>query len=412
MSALRRIARYSATLLAGDTAARLLLFLFTLWVARRVGPAPFGLLTFAQAVLGYLLLAGDWGLATYGVRAVATAAAEQRAVWAGITRVRTGITLTLVLVAVPIVWLVRPEPLTAAVLLATLAIALPLSMLPDWACRGLGRMRLVAGLGVLQAALAVAGVLVLVRGPGQLVAVPVVRFTAAAVTVIAAFALLGSNPWTGTARREAGAWLKRQGVGPLLRSSAYLLGANAAVLAVNNVDTLLLKLFKDDQVVGIYGSAYRVIQGPMAAFYALTASALPVLTQLEREGAGARTTVRHLVALAAAGGLLVAGLLWLLRDSVVHLLYGPEYAAAGGPLGVLAFAIPLDFVVSVKGVSYIARGRERAALGCVAVAALANIVANLLLIPRFGMMAAAWTTVGTYVLLLGTYVLFLDPRRP
>jgi O-antigen/teichoic acid export membrane protein len=411
MSALRRIARYSVTLLTGDAASRVLLFLFTVWVARQVGPGPFGLLTFAQAVLGYLLLAGDWGLSTYGVREVSTAGATQRPAWVGITQLRSALSLAVVVAALAVVALARPEPLTAQVMIAMLALALPLGMLPDWACRGLGRMGLAAGLGVLQSALALGGVLLWVHGPGQLVAVPLVRFVATATTVVAAFILLRANPWWGVAAREGREWLRRQGVGRLLRSGAFLLSANAAVLAVNNADALLLKILKGDQVVGLYGSAYRVIQLPMAAFYALTASALPVLTQLEREGPGARSTVRRLVALAGSAGLIGALLLWLLRDPLIHLFYGREYAAAGGVLGVLAFAIPLDFVVSVKGVSYIARGREKAVLGCVAVAALANIAANLALIPRFGMLAAAWTTVGTYVLLLGSYVLFLDARR-
>jgi len=411
VSPLRRIARYSLTLFSGDAASRVLLFLFTVWVARRVGPTPFGLLTFAQAVLGYLLLVSDGGLATYGVREVSAAGAARRPAWVGITQLRSALALALVVVALAVVALARPAPLTAAVMSAMLALALPLGMLPDWACRGLGRMGLAAGLGVLQSALALGAVLLLVHGPGQLVVVPLARFAAAAVTVVAAFVLLRANPWWGAAAREGRAWLRRQGVARLLRSGAFLLSANAAVLAVNNADALLLKLLKDDQVVGLYGSAYRIIQLPMAAFYALTASALPVLTQLEREGAGARSTVRRLVALAAGGGLLVAVLLWLLRGPVIHLLYGREYAAAGGALGVLAFAIPLDFVVSVKGVSYIARGREKEVLGYVAAAAAANVLANLALIPRFGMMAAAWTTVGTYVLLLGSYVLFLDARR-
>jgi O-antigen/teichoic acid export membrane protein len=412
MSALQRIARYSLTLFTGDAAARVLLFLYTVWVARQLGPGPFGLLTFAQAVLGYLLLAGDWGLATLGVREVAGAGTDQRAVWTGITRVRAGVALSLVLASGSVVWLVRPEPVTAAVMLATLATALPLAMLPDWACRGLGRMGLAASLGVLQAALALGGVLVLVHGPEQLVTVPLVRLAAAAVTVAVAFSLLGANPWAGSAAREAGAWLRRHGIGRLLRSGGYLLSANAAMLAVHSADALLLKILRDNETVGLYGSAYRIIQVPMAAFYVLTSSALPVLTQLQREEGGtARRTVHRLVLLAAAVGLAGALALWFLREPVIHLVYGQEYASAGLVLGVLALAIPLDFVVAVKGTSYVAQGREKPLLGCIALAAGANIVANLLLIPRFGMMAAAWTTVGTYMLLLVTYLLVLDARR-
>jgi hypothetical protein len=59
-------ARASLALLSGDAIARLLLF-GTGALASWAGVV--GLVSFVQALPGYFLLAGDWGLSTYGARA-------------------------------------------------------------------------------------------------------------------------------------------------------------------------------------------------------------------------------------------------------------------------------------------------------------------------------------------------------
>ncbi|MGH2396978.1 MAG: polysaccharide biosynthesis C-terminal domain-containing protein, partial [bacterium] len=160
-----------------------------------------------------------------------------------------------------------------------------------------------------------------------------------------------------------------------------------------------------------YNGAYRIIQLPMAAFYSLTASAFPVLTQLAEKGNGAVTrVVRPFVPVALGLGLAAALGLWAFREALIRLLYGPGFGPAVPVLSVLAFAVPLDFLVALKGTSYIARRQERLAFFCVAGAALANVLANLILIPTYGIIGSAWATVGAYVILLAFHLLFLDRR--
>jgi len=72
---------------------------------------------------------------------------------------------------------------------------------------------------------------------------------------------------------------------------------------------------------------------------------------------------------------------------------------------VLAFAIPLDFLVSYMNSAYIAWSMERKVLVCVVVAAASNIVLNWFAIPRYGAMAAAVNTVISYAIYLAGLVI-------
>ena len=410
MSPLRRIARASLALLSGDAIARLLMFGTTVYAARVLGPVSFGLVTFAQALLGYFVLASDWGLSIYGAREIARDPPRGREAWRAISGMRLLIATSLLLAALLVLFTTRMDRLTQLVVALTLASAVPLAAMPDWAARGAGRMKLAGVLSALQPGLALLLVLALVRGPHSVAWVPLARLIGAALAAALGWALLGLP--APSLRPTATPWLKEHGVARLLTSGGILMLASTAVLVYNSADQLILKAVQGNQAVGIYGSAYRIIQLPMAASYTVMASAIPFLVGAARtDPAAADRTVRRLTWIAAVAGLAIAVVVWALREPIVRLVYGNAYLDSARALGVLAFAVPLDFVISVKGTAYVAAGRERGTLVCVLLAAITNVVANLIWIPRFGMMAAAWTTLASYGVLLVAYALIMDTRR-
>jgi O-antigen/teichoic acid export membrane protein len=389
-----------------------MLFATGLYLARTLGVGLFGLLAFAQALLTYLLLVGDWGLGIYGTREIATRTPAWRKIWLRVTAVRTTLAGASCLVTLVIVLASSWDSTTKAVVGVTLLSAVPLSAMPDWVFRGLEKMGVAGALTAVQPTMAFAGILLTVHTPADVAGVPGVRL--AAVCVIAAVSHLmlrimlrtssQADPADGTTRHVQPIEIVR-----LLQSGTVLLLTNAAVLAYTNIDLVLLRWLSGDQLVGLYSAAYRVIQLPMGAFYALTAAAQPVLTRQSRHGASVvNATVRPIAASAAIAGVAVAVVIAAFRHGVIQLLYGPSFAPAAGPLAILAVAIPLDFLVAIKGTSYVARGLERPTLVCVAASAIINIAGNLLLIPRFGMTGAALSTVISYAVLLVAYVVVLD----
>lgn len=407
---IRRVARESLPLLAGDALARLALFGATVWMARQLGPEAFGLITFAQAVLGYVLLGGDFGLSIHGVREMAVDEQGRERTWRTVVALRTALTALLVAVALLVTWLVPAAATTRLVLSGTLLVALPLALVPDWAFRAIGRMDLAGMLGALQPALLLVGALALIHSPDDILWAPVLRLVAGAITAVVGIALLArarhGEP-SGSRAEPAGSWrdtlFSREARGALA-SGGVLLLANLAVLAYNSGDSLLLKAFMGDRAVGLYGSAYRVIQVPLAAFNAVTFAAFPLLARLAKgEAALARVLAGRLVGYALVGGVLVAAALAWGAEPIVRALFGQEYAESAAVLRVLAFVVPLDFVVSTLGTAHVAAGRERPLAWCAGTAAVLNVAANLVLIPRLGLLGAAWATIGTYVLLWMLY---------
>jgi len=102
-----------------------------------------------------------------------------------------------------------------------------------------------------------------------------------------------------------------------------------------------------------------------------------------------------------------AGILVLVTIPVAVLLvptiFGGAYRDGRAPLAILLAATAVTAMAAPLHPIYISMGRDRTQAGIHVGAALLNVGGNLLLIPRFGMTAAASTTVAAQVLLLAAF---------
>ena len=71
MSTVQRIAKNTTVLLVAQVASYLLAFFYMMYTARYLGPASFGILSFAAAFTGIFSVFGDLGLSTLITREVA-----------------------------------------------------------------------------------------------------------------------------------------------------------------------------------------------------------------------------------------------------------------------------------------------------------------------------------------------------
>jgi O-antigen/teichoic acid export membrane protein len=188
--------------------------------------------------------------------------------------------------------------------------------------------------------------------------------------------------------------------GPRERPAGWWLGTSLPLLAITfseillqNTDVLVISQTLTPRDVGIYFAAAKTMSLVMFIHYAVGSAMGGRLAALNARGD--RQALAKAVAeavrwtfwpsLAAAAGILLLGkpLLWL---------FGPQFVD-GYPvmlvivLGFLARAAvgPADMVLNVTG-------QQRAAAAAAVGVASLNILLNLVLVPRFGLMAAASAT--------------------
>jgi O-antigen/teichoic acid export membrane protein len=191
----------------------------------------------------------------------------------------------------------------------------------------------------------------------------------------------------------------------LLWRSTFVMGiAWCAQIAFNSIDMLMLGIVSGPDQVGLYSSAYRILMQVLVTYYLAVLPLYPVLSRLGPELRNSVLTTRVLGTLVGVGVSLSIGVC-LLRRELLLLVFGRPFVAAATLLLILAWAVPLDFVTSYLNNAYIAWGMERKLLKCILVGAGTNIALNMLLLRRYGAIAAAINTIIAYIVYLAGLLL-------
>jgi O-antigen/teichoic acid export membrane protein len=182
-------------------------------------------------------------------------------------------------------------------------------------------------------------------------------------------------------------------------------------LAINELyfraDTLIISLYKSYEQVGFYTLAYRILEFTLALGTLLLTTVFPILSEaVERDEPRALRMIQAAtdVFVIMAAPLVAGGL--VLAPQMIELVGGPGFGDATMPLRILLVAGALAWVNGVFGFALIAKRRQASALWLNVSALTFNVGLNFLLIPRYGIVAAAVVTVASEILILaGSYAL-------
>lgn len=203
--------------------------------------------------------------------------------------------------------------------------------------------------------------------------------------------------------------LRREPMWEFLRATP-IVGLTALVLmALFRLDAVLLAAIKGDEAVGAYAAAYRLIETVLFVVFALRSAVFPVINATDAPGLVRRGTETGLAAIALV--YLPFGAICLVEARpLLALLYGSSYAAQSTDvLRWLAFAPLVYGIAFLVNAALQARRRFRPMLLGAVVATVTNVGLNLLLIPRYGGTAAAFTTTLSYA--LESVIVLLALRR-
>ncbi len=186
------------------------------------------------------------------------------------------------------------------------------------------------------------------------------------------------------------------GIGPLLHYGWPIVPAYLCSMVLTLSDRFFLQYFRNEFEVGLYTLAYNI--GLVINLLVLSIQQVwqkQMFDTVRDDPDASRTIGRLFTAYAALLG--VAGLgLTLFRREIIALLTPPEYHAAARVVPLIVAAYALNGLTLATNIGMKVRNRNHLSLPIVAAAALLNLGLNFLLVPRYGMMGAAWATLCAY----------------
>jgi PST family polysaccharide transporter len=404
---LRRVAENSGWLV-GEKAVRLATGLVvTVWIARHLGPADYGIL---MSTLAFVLLFGplaNLGLEAIAVREIARRPADAAAILGTAFVLRLGAGLAGAAAA----WLAgaalgladSAPPLVLAVLSATLLFQC-VDVVDCWFQANL-RSRLTVSARLTAFGLAVALRVGLLFGEQPL--------EAFALAVLAEYALAACGlaaAYFGNA--GAGRWhFDRALAATLARDSWPLMLSASAAMLYSRFDQVLLRALSGPQAAGALAAILPFSEGWYILATALSTSLTPLMSRLyEQSPERFYARLQQLFRGAVLAGIAVAAATSLGAAPLVALVLGPAYEASGPVLAVHVWTVVFVFMGMVENQWMIAANATRIRLAKTLLGAAVGVALNLALVPRLGALGAAAAAVATQAAILYFANFFLARR--
>lgn len=393
----RRIARNAVLRAGGEVIGKLASLAFFIAMARELGESGFGDFMFALSLSTVLVLASGFGTEELMAREVARDHRRVHGYLANVATVKAALSVVLLVLAAVIVnlggWSADAR---LAVYIVGVGVALE-NLGRTWhsVFTAYERLEMISISLVIQRTLtAVVGIAVLLAG-GGLIAVSVVFAVGALVGLLVATQVLRRFVVAPRWELDRSRWL------PLLKAGVPIGLAALLFTILLRLDATLLGFLaggEDNSEVGIYGAAFRLVEGTLFISWAFTASALPWLSRQTEDEDVARGYEFGVKAITAV--LMPIGLVFvLLASPIIDLLYGADYGEAVLPLQLLAVMTVLYGLNSLASTVLISRDRPKAFTRIVAFVAVENVALNLILIPEYGADGTAFNAALSGVLL-------------
>ena len=170
------------------------------------------------------------------------------------------------------------------------------------------------------------------------------------------------------------------------------------------IDSVLLFLIIGKSETGLYYAAFKLIESLALLLASVRGALFPILSQTysKNDNRFKRLLTEGTRYLLLIGIPVSAGTV-ILAPQLINILYGPLYEITGLVLQIMV--VPFFLLVLNEFIAYflLSADKTRSVLGIVIAAAIFNLVCNLLVIPRWGLIGAAITAGLTELLLFGLF---------
>ena len=400
-----RVVASNAAWLILDRFVRLALALtMGAWVARNLGPAQFGELSYAVSLIAFFQGIVNLGADGIAVRDIARDPTIAPLILGTLLRLRLACGVACWGAAVALVHILRPDDLSALVLVALIGASLVLQCAETvdlwFQSQYRNKNTVKAKLFAYLVANCLRVVLLINDAP---------LWTFALTAAIDTAALAASLAFAYWRMPASTVWLKNFEIAKsILRESWPFMISGLAALLYMRIDQIMIRHLLGEVQLGIYAAAMPVSQVwqviPVTASVALG----PYIAKKKAEAHAAYTNALAQAFRATAFfSLAVAASMTVAAPWVIAILYGPAYIDSAPVLSVHVWSNIFIALGVIQGLWLVNEGLGRLMLYKTLLGATVCIVGNWYVIPRYGLVGAAWVNVASqFVAAVGSNIIW------
>jgi O-antigen/teichoic acid export membrane protein len=384
MTLARKVAITTVSLVIGRALALLAGVGATALASRYLGLEAFGALTLAMAVVSLISVLTDLGMSTMAAREVARTPEREREILGNVLSLGLAFSVVaalLLLAVAELAYAGNPDVRRAMLVLSLQLLTAPFLGAARAHFQAAQRGQLIA-VGDVALAAAIFG--------GSLIAVEADLGFTAMVGAVAAGYLVQAAVMTILVKADVRlAWRVNRDTWTLLLRISLPLGATFIINYLYfRLDVVLLSVLKGEEEVGLYGLAYRVLEGLMVLPSYFMLALFPEIARLTGQRERVDAIVAAALSVMEAVALPVVLITAVFAADVIEVIAGAEYADAEWVLRILTLGLGISYLNGVYGSALTALGRQNQLFRWSLVILVCNLAINLALIPPFGVVGA------------------------
>lgn len=373
----RTIAKNASVLMASQLITWALALLLTIFLPRYLGVEAIGRLHLANSLWAIMMIFITFGMDILLTKEIARTPERTSEFLANTTVLRIGIYLIGfgVMAIYARIANYPPETILVIYIIGISSLAGVITGGVQSALQGLERMEFMSIADIIaKAFVTVVAIILLLMGYNVVAIAIVVVFGATISLVIQAYALNRLQPLKFKFDLNVMKWMLAAGF-PFLIMYSFL-------TIYQQVDIVIISILVDEKGVGWYGAADRLFGTLLFAPGVFISAIFPALSRMHASGSG---NIRNLIGKSFDLMMLMCvpiglGLATVAQPFVV-LLYGPDFAKSGPILSIMGIVLIMTYLNILLGYLLISTDRQNAWTVVMAVATLATIPLDLLLVP-------------------------------
>ncbi len=392
---MRQILRQASWLVSAQVLTKLIGFFYTIFLAKNLGVADYGLYTVALAYFSIVSAVADLGFNRFLIREISRDQLKISELTCNVLMLRLTLTsITFGLFALGLYLLDPDKTRVDLTLLAVLAI-LPQSVALTFdgiflATQGFKLSALALFISSLVNALFGVYLVTLGFGPTGVVSALIIG----QLTLVLVLFLFLQKRRVLSLTNISLSILKKALKGSLPYGILGILG-----LLYFRIDTIILSYLRGSFETGIYGISYRFLEAIIFVPSAFASALFPSLAKLHDSGTEEMKKLyfKSLKLMAMLGVLAYVGYVFILPPLIHFFL--PQFLPAISAIQILALSLPFIFMAT-PGVQVLLSSDKylKQVIYYSLLTVAFNVVLNLLLIPGMGFIGAAWVTVASDIL--------------
>lgn len=353
-----------------------------IYLARTLKAEAFGSISYAHSFIFYMLNFVDLGLSTYGVREVAKNKERVSEYVSEIVSFKLLIASVLFVIIVAATFLSCPSTQFNVLMAEVSLLLFAAAMGTDWVFQGQEKMRMVFVSFTTTTLLQFLLIYVFVKGANDILKAPLFYSLAAFFIPIAFLLHFRYKPKLKTS------YLKQ--IKRYLSSSIIIWSIAIFAQVYNGLDIVLLGLFKSPEEVGCFSIARRAVSGCTLLMVFLANALLPRLSSTFGNDIGQfKSATGKFLKISLFLTILVVLPIMVLSGPIISFALGGEYLSASLPFKVMALGLIFVFFNLPFSTGLVAAGFEKEVLKQVLASACLNVIVNIILMPKYGMIGAA-----------------------